>query len=779
MGNLIQSLQIDLITFLLLVGIFGLFFVGLSGQIIGYRRDKKELGELFTMAKQLTKEEVVSLSKFSGIAADWLKQHLMLTLSSEDVVAEKRDGRFLIKSNISQAFIRTPGFHGKSLPALLTSIGVAGTFLGITLGLSEFNFSGVEQGTASLLQSASQLLEGMKTAFYTSLAGLAGSAIIMLVMQFFHIRLNSKTSKVNRLLSQCLAEASSVEFLQKIAEREQDQQMLDAQLQSTRAMEAVGNQFGELLTTFKGLGDNLNGEYIASQISDSVDNTMKNSVVPILSEFKDEIQTLRQIKQDNHKELLSQIINAIKEELIEPVTQELNKTTEAVNASNEVTEKLNTNVGKVLTNMSTTVETINKFNQDTMQKLQDFAQSLASVLDGFKDDTKSAMNDITQKVHDVLKLSEEGMASQRSAFEQSASNAADAFSGMREQLEAALDNRAEKEKQLFFSMEERIENLLKQTSQSFEEQNETLKTTGSEASALMTSAREEFSEGMASQREAFEQSAEKASQAFKGMGEQLEEALVSRAATEKELFDATEKRIENLLEQTNQSFKEQNDVLRTTGEQASSLMHTARHELEQGLGDIDSKITNMSHTIQTELEAFRIEYQKNLTTFFEDQSNLLEDSLNKQTTGLVDAVNRFKQVFEEEYQTRHNLLQELTQQHENLQSSAKTIENLAQAIGLSKTATLSELQDIANTMGRHIGALKKDYEQASRVFREVTEGLPKAMEKYFTQANQSTEQFFNTFDEAAANIHNRLAQAADYLVSAKISEMETKQTEAV
>ena len=77
------------------------------------------------------------------------------------------------------------------------------------------------------------------------------------------------------------------------------------------------------------------------------------------------------------------------------------------------------------------------------------------------------------------------------------------------------------------------------------------------------------------------------------MAEQLGGALESRAKTEKALFEATEQRIEKLLQQTSQSFEEQNLVLKTTGEEASTLMQSAKAELQEGLGDIDTKVKNL------------------------------------------------------------------------------------------------------------------------------------------------------------------------------------------
>lgn len=60
-------------------------------------------------------------------------------------------------------------------PSVLSSLGVLGTFLGITIGLSGFD-------TNSLNESIPILLDGLKTAFYTSLVGMITSLITNLII---------------------------------------------------------------------------------------------------------------------------------------------------------------------------------------------------------------------------------------------------------------------------------------------------------------------------------------------------------------------------------------------------------------------------------------------------------------------------------------------------------------------------------------------------------------------------------------------------------------------
>ncbi len=69
---------------------------------------------------------------------------------------------------VFQGFTRRHGRFLEIAPNLLTSLGILGTFVGIVIGLLDFD-------TANIDASISNLLEGLKTAFITSLAGMSAS----------------------------------------------------------------------------------------------------------------------------------------------------------------------------------------------------------------------------------------------------------------------------------------------------------------------------------------------------------------------------------------------------------------------------------------------------------------------------------------------------------------------------------------------------------------------------------------------------------------------------
>ncbi len=752
----------------------------------------------------------------------WIADHLVFDYESDELVIENKKGKWLSKSPISQMLPSYDGSRYKLVPALLTSIGITGTFLGITLGLADFNMTGESK---ALLSSAAELLEGMKTAFYTSLAGLSLSAAFMLIMKYSASKLVIKQNEFLAEIAKHYLEASPVMYLKDMS-KDNQQELIDAQLRSSQAMETLSEnmsvsvellaslgqsldaelmakqiggavsssineqvtpslvgikqelttlghsldgevmakQIGGVVSTsinekvtpglvgikqeLTNLGHSLDGEVMAKQIGGVVSSSINEQVTPSLVGIKQELVKLNEAKQQDQQELIAVMMAEMKTQLIEPLVTELEKTANAVENSNSVSEQLNVNVEKVLSSTAKTLDTIDHFQQETMLKLQSFAEVLKDILTSFKDDTQGAMTTIATEVKAMLNQAEQGMDKQRSAFELSAAQASGAFESIKNAMAAALLERQDIEKQLFDDLTKRITGLLDEMSQSFDSQTAVIANTGKAATTMMNQAQHDF-----------------------------EKSVETRREGEKHLFTEMETRISGLLTESQDVFQQQANTIKLVGEGAKDVMSSAKDELQQGLGDIDNKVKLMSSTVQQELESFREQYQQNLTSYFTQQNDLLEDSLGKQRDGLNGVVDNFRDVFESEYKTRHNLLEELSAQHEKLQQSAKTIEQVAKAIGLNEASKMAELQDAAQTMGREIGQLKLEYSKAAASFNDVTENLPKAMDDYFSRANQSFEGFFNDFDSAASSIHNKLSQAAGYLINSQVQRRQFEEDE--
>jgi hypothetical protein len=629
--------------------------------------------------KQLKSKHMTGIIDSTNLTVhelSWLSEHILFERVEQTLHIDRTNGLWLSRSAVSMMLPDFDSSKNKLAPAILTSLGIVGTFLGITIGLSHFNMSGESK---VLLTSAAELLSGMKTAFYTSLAGLGLSSTFMIMSKIIAAKANSLRSDLYRQLANEYYEVSAIHYLKNL-NSENQQESIKAQKESAQAILTLGRNISAITEQFGTIADSFNSEIIASRISDSIQTTMDNSLTPVLMGIQTELASIRDLKQVSQERLIQSIMNSVKEDMIAPLTQTLSQTARQLRESNQVSTQLNDNIAQVVASTSQTLNSIDDFQRGTMLKLEVFAQSLTGILEQFKGDTQGAMSEIAKQVENTLNSANLGLEQQRQAFEGSANSATKAFDGIR----SAMD-----------------------------------------------------------------------------------QALIERQKAEKVLFEDVQSQIKSVLNELIGSFDLQTQLLEKTGKEASTLMDVARTELERGLGDIDGKVKSMVSTVQSELDTFRITYQEKLTDYFSQQNTLLEFSLGKQRDGLNGVVENFRKVFEEEYKTRHNLFQELTAQYQKLEASAATIERVAKAIGLNEAAKMAELQDAAQALSKEVGQLKREYANASATFNDIVENLPKAMDEYFSRANQSFETFFKDFDHSASTIHNKLAQAASFLVTAQ------------
>lgn len=83
----------------------------------------------------------------------------------------------------------------ENLPSLISTLGVLGTFWGITSGLLDFD-------TKNLNASIPLLLDGLKTAFFTSLAGMLGSLILSRKINSLFDKEDGGVSDINQAASE-------------------------------------------------------------------------------------------------------------------------------------------------------------------------------------------------------------------------------------------------------------------------------------------------------------------------------------------------------------------------------------------------------------------------------------------------------------------------------------------------------------------------------------------------------------------------------------------------
>ena len=651
------------------------------------------------------------------------------------------------------------------MTSILTSIGVIGTFLGIVVGLAGIQDK-LQGNSEQSMGAIKSLLGGMDVAFMTSLAGLSSSIILLVFLKFLEGLAKNTHSKTLVQFSGLYRLESLGDFLEKLTGGNQDE-VIEKQLEAAKKSAAASEVMLSMGTSLEKAANNFDADKIGQHLSTSLDKIFTQEMVPVFSEISAELKSLREIKQDNGEKIIQAIMGQLRTEVIEPLSQQISETSTLIQSSTDSVNKLHDGLGDVALKLSGAVTILQTFQQDTMEKLGDFSQDLRGILSSFQGDTKMILEGVSTQLSDAVKASVEVMDEQKTAFKESAAQAASTFSGIRQELEQALSNQTGIQKDMLDDTAGRVNDILTQSQQTHDAQVTTLAKVGETAKDMLNNAVNASVTAMDDQKEAFKHSAEQAANTFSGIRQELEQALSNQTGIQKDMLDDTAGRVNDILTKSHETHDAQVKTLINVGETASGLMDNARDNLSLTLSNVDSVLIETKNTVTEQLDQFRVTYQGSLDTFFTQQNNLLENTLGKQRDGLAEVVDKFNGVFIEEYNRRKEISQDLDKNINSVLEAVTTVEKMVDAVHMYESAHINQVEQSAKTIGLQVGQLQKSYQGSSDLFSELLTQIPAELNKYFDRANQSYEEFFTEMDKSSAQIHNRLLQSAEYLISAE------------
>ncbi|RAU19358.1 hypothetical protein DN062_03610 [Nitrincola tibetensis] len=651
------------------------------------------------------------------------------------VLLARSNTSYLVTVPVGGLVPHQPSSPYRFVPALLATIGVLGTFLGISLGLADFQTEG--GNSAQLMSSATKLLSGMKTAFYTSLAGLSASIVFMawhaVCSKLRERRYRSLTTELQEL---CVS-VSPTSLLYNMNSSNHE----DLIIQQLKATETVAETNKELLSVMKGVQSvlkNFDSETISKSVTGAVSDSIETTITPYLKFVSDCLKEGRTESLQRYKDVIALLESSVQTQ--KKLAEKQIDAVDATNRSNQQLAYVVSELGHVFDKFDSDIianSVSNAVSQTVEHSISPYLAKIGESIKELREIKEQSAKDVVDLI--VQSLREEVIepfalhvtrtiekADQLTLVSERYSASVESLVHEMHGLMSGLDQTAKSLNQFQLDTLTRLEKFadsLRSILSQFKNDTEgTLKQIAVEIqSALDNSVR-----GMESQRSAFQQSAQNAAAAF----------------------------------------AEQNESLKGIGRESSVLMQEAKDNLLEGLSNIDDKVKSMSLVTQQELERFRLEYQKNLQEFFSMQANLLESTLGQQREGLADVVEDFRVAFKEENELRKQQYLAIDQQYTQLKDGVALVEELVEAVGMNKAGAFSQLEDASMAISAQVGKLRQSYEEAAVRFNKITEQMPEAMTDYFERANTSHVRFFDNFDEAAAKVHGKLADAANLLVTA-------------
>lgn len=234
----------------------------------------------------------------------------------------------------------------QAVPSILTSLGILGTFVGLSYSVLYFDSSSSE----SIRSSIETLLAGMGTAFFTSVIGMLCS---VLFLWFERSRYNKLCNSIDSLCAR----------INKQYHRPSGA-LLDA------GLEKISNKIDGLELTF---GDNLDKIFdtkvtpVITEISHKLENPAQTVVEGLMGEFRK--------LSDSFADRLTEKVNTKMNELLEQfilATDEMKGVPAAINTATE----------NLIKSSETTINAQREFTKETQSRFEQYTEELTNAVKG-------------------------------------------------------------------------------------------------------------------------------------------------------------------------------------------------------------------------------------------------------------------------------------------------------------------------------------------------------------------------------------------------------------
>lgn len=280
----------------------------------------------------------------------------------------------------------------EQLPSFISTLGVLGTFIGITIGLYFFN-------TENLDQSIPKLLSGLKTAFFTSLAGMVGSLILSRIVNSSFDENDKGVSDINLAAGEiCKAVA---ELKDQIRIQSQDQNAFYRNV--SYSFDRLGKGTDELI----GVHDRLeNMENLLNSFL-NISRSQEGAMNSINDKFNDLQATIGNIEDYSIKrqEILDNISSKTKSidnnlsELLETESGNYSVQEEIVSEIKKFSEVLRGEVDEIESKMKeTNILLTNKFDEFSELLKKSNTEALVEVMKKVTEEFQKQMNSLINKL---------------------------------------------------------------------------------------------------------------------------------------------------------------------------------------------------------------------------------------------------------------------------------------------------------------------------------------------------------------------------------------------
>ena len=609
---------------------------------------------------------------------------------------------------------------------LLPILGVIGTFLGICLGLANFDSTEIES-------SVPQLLQGLKTAFWTSFIGTSWAV-------FLNIRYSSKDKEENDEEEEVSLLKLQIEELQKLNSNfynliEENKKGKDSLYQINKEMLdaiKVNNIMQEQLSQIEDLKA-IKGELILLNQKQDIRDEILNKVLESLNSSKIVLEDINSLK-----EILNTIIEKQnnKDEQIKTILEKFEKLQEN---SNLQVEKL----GKIeeytfsLDDIYNSLENLNEKADSQISQLENLEK--LNVLEEIKNNIDNQLEDISvTNTNIVTKL--ESLEKYDSNIFVNSSKSLDFISSIHSKIEEHknifnnfMDNSSRENSELILAFKEFSNYMLEENSKAFiEALNKTIRDFNINLVETFGSNFKQLNEAVAK---------------LLDWQEHYKDTIELTTENQKTIFNSF-RNIETELDNFNQKTKGINNVV-------SELSLATKEALEQNyrfndslevLAQLDNQVKELlpnfikiNSNLDDNLKTFSEETNKitdELKDFTSNLGSSLDKSKNQVNKLLEDTIKSFSTTIEKSEENNKEIVRNISEKiktlndelDKNIKEKINKIDNfLKEQVQKTDNALKDNLNDVIKMLGNISEKFAEDYGPLANKLREIVQ-LPNLIE---------------------------------------------------
>ena len=657
-----------------------------------------------------------------------------------------------------------------AIASIVTVIGVLGTFVGIAWGLLNFDTKDIEN-------SVPKLLEGLKAAFFTSIAGIAG----VIYLKWSNLNNQRRHSESTETYSGATVD-DLADLLRNILEVEQKEGMETREsLQSIeKSLTGEGDstvltQLQKLRTTFSDKQDDL-----VRAFSEFAEQMAENNTQALIEAFEEVMRDFNAKINEQFGDNFGQLNEAVGRinDWQEQYRQQMNELAEEFRIAAESVEKSRQSL-EIIANRSDAIVSSAEQLDPILQALQHQIGQLDTHLEAFSALAENAgsafpiietrLNQLTADfstvVRETIDNSHASMQNQREALasqaQQLETTVVNTGNHIQQQTEAVFERTTERVEQVIADAFQDYRSALEDQSQqlqstiittnrgledTLQNQSTRLQTMVENTSGRLEEIANRFSTvvretidnshaSMQSQREALANQSQQLETAVADTGSHIQRQIET-------VFQRTTERVERVIDDTFQGFR---NALENQSQQLQSTIIATNQGLEDTLQNQSTRLQSMVENTSQQIQRLADDF----STVVAETIDNSHDSMQSQR----EAVNNFSDQVRKSIDNSHA---DMIRQREALQNFTARVETVIQNTSQGLESTLEEtnrrLENTLETQSRRLGT------ETERIFGASAERMTRQIQLLGSALQEELTKSLESLGRQLTSLSNRFVQ---------------------